>query len=277
MSNKYISEINIIYDIYENSFYFGQKKEIINIFGEKFIKNNRNNCKMIIDNKEYNIEEKFKITNNNNILNIKLKGIENIIDMSNMFYGCKSLLSLPDISKWNTINVTNMSYMFYGCKSLLSLPDISKWNTINVIDMSYMFYGCISLSTLPDISKWNIINATNMSYMLYGCISLSSLPDISKWNTKNVTNISYMFNGCVSLTSLPDITKWNIINFKDIRGIYRTCISLLSFPNIFIKFEKQLDKEAIEVVMQEGHCSKQVAIAALLAYNGDPVEAFLDV
>ena len=45
MSHKYISEINIIYNIYENQFNFREKKEIINIFGEKFIKNNRNNAK----------------------------------------------------------------------------------------------------------------------------------------------------------------------------------------------------------------------------------------
>ena len=57
--------------------------------------------------------------------------------------------------KYNYINVTDMSYMFYGCSSLISLPDISKWNTNNVTDMNYMFYECSSLITLPDISKWN--------------------------------------------------------------------------------------------------------------------------
>ena len=46
--------------------------------------------------------------------------------MSFMFSGCKSLLSLPDISKWNTNKVTNMSNMFENCSSLSSLPNISK-------------------------------------------------------------------------------------------------------------------------------------------------------
>ena len=32
--------------------------------------------------------------------------------MSNMFYDCESLISLPDISKWNTSNLLNISYMF---------------------------------------------------------------------------------------------------------------------------------------------------------------------
>jgi len=62
--------------------------------------------------------------------------------LSFMFYGCSSLSSLPDISKWNTNNVTNMSSKFYGCSSLSSLPDISKWNTNNVANMINMFKGC---------------------------------------------------------------------------------------------------------------------------------------
>ena len=53
--------------------------------------------------------------------------------MGEMFSYCESLISLPDISKWNTTNVTNMNHMFYFCNSLKSLPDISKWNTTNVI------------------------------------------------------------------------------------------------------------------------------------------------
>ena len=31
-----------------------------------------------------------------------------------------------------------MSHMFYNCSSLISLPDLSKWNTHNVIDMTDM-------------------------------------------------------------------------------------------------------------------------------------------
>ena len=58
--------------------------------------------------------------------------------MSGIFSGCKLLLSLPDISKWNTNKVAYMSGIFSGCKLLSSLPDISKWNTHNVISMSRM-------------------------------------------------------------------------------------------------------------------------------------------
>ena len=134
MSEKDISEINIIYDV--------NRESNNRIFGSEFVKNNKNICKMIIDNKEYEITEKYKVKRkNNNKLEIKLKGIDNVTDMSYMFKGCSSLSFLPDISKWNTNNIKDMSYMFEGCSSLSSLPDISKWNTNNVTNMKSMFWG----------------------------------------------------------------------------------------------------------------------------------------
>ena len=39
--------------------------------------------------------------------------IINIITIRSMFNGCLSLISLPDISKWNTNNGTDMDNMFY--------------------------------------------------------------------------------------------------------------------------------------------------------------------
>ena len=119
------SEEDLIYDIKGNN---------IKIFGDSFVHKNKNKCKMIIDNKEYEITEYFNITNyNNNKLKIKLKGIENVTDMSNMFSECSLLLSLPGISKWNVCNVTDIKGMFYKCSLLISLPDISKWNKVMLL------------------------------------------------------------------------------------------------------------------------------------------------
>ena len=110
MSEKDISEIDIIYNINE--------EDNIDIFGSEFVKNNKNICKMIIGNEEYEIAEKYNIKNNkNNKLIIKLKGIDKVTNMMGIFYGCSSLSSLPDISKWNTNKVTNMSFMFGACSS----------------------------------------------------------------------------------------------------------------------------------------------------------------
>ena len=118
MSEKDISEINIIYDI--------NGKNYINIFGYKFVENNKNKCKMKIDNKEYELTTYYNVkSNNNNKLKIKLKGINHITNISEMFYECSSLISLPDISKWNTNKVTDMYNIFYGCLNII-VPKIIK-------------------------------------------------------------------------------------------------------------------------------------------------------
>ena len=111
----------------------------------------------------------------------------------------ESFYSLPV----KEIIATEMDGMFSGCSSLISLPDLSKWNTQNVIDMHTMFRGCESLISLPDLSKWNTNNVTQMRSMFYGCKSLISLPDLSKWNIENVTNMWSMFNGCLNAIIIP--------------------------------------------------------------------------
>ena len=52
--------------------------------------------------------------------------------MNNMFEGCSSLISIPDISKWDISNITNINGMFPKCYSLISITDISKLNFSNI-------------------------------------------------------------------------------------------------------------------------------------------------
>jgi len=212
-----------------------ENEDKIKIFGDKFVKNNKDNCYLLINGQQYELCEYFElkiIQKENNKLIIKLIETKPITNMSNMFYKCQSLVSLPDISKWDTKNVNNMSNMFYDCESLVSLPDISKWDTKNVTNMSNLFYNCKSLISLPDISKWDTKNVTNMREFLRDCESLKSLPNISKWDTRNVTNMEYMFYSCRLLVSLPDISKWNIANVTNMEYMFGACYSLVSLPDI---------------------------------------------
>ena len=226
-SNMNNNEINLIYKV-------DTKKKEVRLFNNDFIEKNKNYCSMIINGIEEDLKE-FKAFPADKIIDkfqIKLKGIVNISNISSMFRWCKSLISIPDIAKWDTSNITNMNSMFYKCESLLPLPDISKWNISYVHDISNMFYRCNKLTSLPDISKWNTINVTNMMWMFYGCSSLTTLPDISKWNTKNVNNLSEMFYGCSSLKFLPDISKWITSKVTDISYMFYECKSLTTLPDI---------------------------------------------
>ena len=94
-------------------------------------------------------------------------------DLSNMFNGCTSLVSV-NTEGWNTSNVNNMLNMFNSCKSLVEL-DLSSFNTSNVINMNWMFYYCESLETL-DIRNFDTSKATaNMRDMFANCTSLRTL------------------------------------------------------------------------------------------------------
>ena len=60
--------------------------------------------------------------------------MENIYKINSMFKECVSLLSISEnFSQFDTKDVEDLSYLFYECKKLEKLPDISKWNTENVI------------------------------------------------------------------------------------------------------------------------------------------------
>jgi len=193
-------EIKIIYKINKN-------ENSVRIFGSKFVEHNKDFCKIIYNGNEYELKNEFNLENidinREDNLEIKLKGVKNIRDMSSMFCLCKSLLSVPDISKLDTSKVKNMSGMFDVCSSLKCLPDISNWNTSKVENMSGIFHNCSSLLSLPDISKWNTSNVRSMNYMFSGCRLLASLPDISKWNISNVINKDNMFDSCNF--PIPDI------------------------------------------------------------------------
>ena len=75
-NKKSYNEINIIYNI--------KDKEEISLFGYEFVKNNKNICKMIIDNKEYKIAAEYNVKNyKNNILKIKLNN-KNYFQINNL-------------------------------------------------------------------------------------------------------------------------------------------------------------------------------------------------
>jgi surface protein len=223
-------EITLIYKTGEY-----KKGDKIKLFGEQFVINNKKICSIIHNKKQYDLIDYFELpeVNKEGTLEIKLKGIKFISNISGIFSYNYKLLSSPDISEWNTFNIQNMSQAFSGCANISGLKGISKWNTQNVTNMSEIFADCENCDSLPDISKWNTGNVTKMNKMFYNCTKLKSLPDISNWKTNNVTNMSYMFSECSSLSSMPDISKWNINNVINYENIFEKCSKLSILPNIF--------------------------------------------
>ena len=246
---KYVSlsfgdynEINLKYKFNKENI----KYKSLELFGEVFVNNNKENCFLIINekimelNRYIRLSEIFEISNIliNWPIQLEVKLIEQknkvMNNMSFMLYEINTLLPSSDFSKFNTIFITKMSYMFYNCSSLTQLPDISMFNTMNVTDMNNMFYNCSSLTQLPDISKFNTESVAYMNNMFYNCSSLIELPDISKWNMKNIIDISNMFCNCESLVLIPDISNWNLSKekVKKIDYLFKNCKSLSNLPKL---------------------------------------------
>ena len=224
------NEIIIKYKINEDD-------KFIKLFGSNFVDNNKNNCKLIINNEEKELCEYLDVKSSvnkkeTNIFELKLKLINTFTDISFMFSSCKNMIEISNIFNLDTSNVTKINNLFFGCTSLSFIPDLSDWDTSNVINMGDLFSGCTLITSLPDISNWDTSNVTNMSYMFSGCELLSFLPDISKWNTYNVNNFSYMFHWCKSLSILPDLSLWDTNNATDMSWMFSECSALCDLPNI---------------------------------------------
>ena len=164
------------------------KKISVKIFGELFVKKNKDNIKIIYNNKEYDLTEYFEVDSQENSLKIKITKIGGklIKDLTHMFYDCRSLISLTDdFINGDISKVNEISYMFYNCTSLISLPEtIKNLVTSNIKYMTSLFDGCSSLKALLEgIKNWDTSNVWDMTLLFRNCHSLISLPDISGWNT----------------------------------------------------------------------------------------------
>ena len=106
MSGLYFKEI-IKYKIRKD-----KKDRRIKIFNEQFVENNKSNFKIIYNNEELNLISSLEISCDENIVEITLKQINEITNLSKMFMECDELYSFPGLSKLNTEKVTDISHLF---------------------------------------------------------------------------------------------------------------------------------------------------------------------
>ena len=139
------------------------------------------------------------------------------------FWGFWPLKTIEGIENLNTEKVTDMSEMFNGCKGLISL-DLSNFDTSNVEDMTSMFTGCNKLTSL-NLSNFNTAKVTDMSNMFAGCQGLTSL-DLSSFNTAKVEDMGGMFNGCSGLTKIYVSDDFKIGNGTNGYDMFSNCTSL---------------------------------------------------
>ena len=85
----------------------------IKLFGSDFVKRNKNKCKIIYNEKEYDLRAFDNNYNHNDSIKIQLRINNNITDISDMFFKCEELLSISDLSIDN-FNITDINKSFDG-------------------------------------------------------------------------------------------------------------------------------------------------------------------
>gem|GEM_PF-6780914 len=126
-----------------------------------------------------------------------------------------NLVSIGDVSNWNTSNMTHMDNLFYGAS--LTTLDVSGWDVSRVRFMNSMFNNVSSLVSL-DLSNWNTSDVRDMRYMFAYASSLETL-DVSGWDVGLVTRFERMFMNASSLQRL-DLSSWNILPNANMQGMF---------------------------------------------------------
>ena len=133
------------------------------IFGKKFVKNNENNIKLIINGIKSNLIGEYNLKEGENNIEIIIKN--KITNLENMFYDCKTLKNITELEKLDTKDINNFSYMFYGCSSLSDLKGLENWKVSNGKNFEFIFSGCSSLSDINELQSWDVSNVNNFESM----------------------------------------------------------------------------------------------------------------
>ena len=222
------------------------------IFGEEFVKNNKNKGKLIINNKKYSLES--TLSNNKTFFNKILLALNKYVyNYSYMYKNCEFLESFAISSNKNNIkihenienNFDKHCYIGYEIGSTFSNSNINICNSsLSSCTENSIFLNSIIIKKDDEniesdmISDWiNEINYKKNNFCLlkenfYNCKSLISLPDISDWKIDCTIDMSYMFYNCISLKTIPDISKWNTDKVFDMSYMFYNCTSLASLPDI---------------------------------------------
>ena len=114
-----------------------ESEEKIRIFGEKFVKENKGKIKIIYENIEYELTEYLedidKEHHQEDLVTLRLRFVENNIDMSYMFLNCSKLFSILNNININNLNDTlELEENFKSIKNeqLTTLKNETKFNSL---------------------------------------------------------------------------------------------------------------------------------------------------
>jgi surface protein len=154
----------------------------------------------------------------------------NAVDMSCMFFRCKSLANIIGLQDWNVSNVTDMASMFAECYALENVDKLHSWDVSHVENMNGMFWACASLTNVNGLADWDVSHVTKMNYM-FGHTSLTNIDAIAEWDVSNVTDMRGMFWRCWSLQNVDGLRDWNVSQGCRTWKIFGNCPIRTTMPS----------------------------------------------
>ena len=148
--------------------------------------------------------------------------INDIINMSKMFYECYHLISISEYpKKKNNQNIidSNDNFSEYNLDSTSNEEKYS--NIANIND------SIIKDNNLLSLSNSSIQNNNTVSSEYKNSLIRNDMITISAKLIK-IINLNEMFFLCISLEFLPDLSIWNISKVREMSHIFFYCNNLKS-------------------------------------------------
>ncbi len=178
--SEYRNEINLQYKT--------EMSGIFNIFGKKFVENNKDNIELVINDNNSKLISQYQLKEGINKIKLVMK--KRLNNLEYMFYDCNTLSNIEELKYLDTKEVTNFSYMFFGCTALSKTKKLEKL-------------------TKP-LEKWNISKGINFFNMFSDNKLLSELKSFKKTETND-----HFLNGTEFLSELKLPTNINIEILKN--------------------------------------------------------------
>ena len=275
-NNNIETNINIVKGNKNKKFNFkylvNKEKEEIYLFGEEFVKNNKDKSYLIIDNIDCELRSKYTFLrkgeqivtlvikdNNINFKHLFHFSIEfdqvcclglNIFDSDDDEYDLKykRINNLIDISSLENLDVSeceDLSFMFFGCVNVKNFDCLKNWDISKCKNLRGIFGYC-SFSNVNFLSFWKFYNAINLRSMFYYCYELNDIKGCKEWNVEKVEDFRFMFSNCKSLTDVNDLQNWNMQNAKYIGNMFSYCVNLNNINSLFKwKLNNKVNKDYI--------------------------------
>ena len=245
MDSKFAKSFSMIKLVYE----IKDEKAII-IFHPDFVENNKNNCKMIINNKLSLLTDRYEVIDENKkLLKIKLLILNyKKINFSHMFHECKSLKVFHIISEEEEIS--ELEDKNENIKNEDIFADLNNQSNIALLSSHNNNLTNVSNEAIKIYNKYNDLNGNNEKEKMNFIINLSDdflSPSYSSIKSQNNNYIEYssFYGKSFSFkswkakrmnTNENDSKKYIIKNdyilATDMRYMFYGCSSLLSFTGL---------------------------------------------